>query len=429
VNSFPASIFKLDNGLTLIHQLTPATPVAVVDVWVRAGAATEPAGWGGIAHFLEHMIFKGTPRLAPGVFDWMVENQGGITNAATSHDYAHFFVTAAAQSLNTTIPPLAELLLNAAIPEDEFMRERDVVLEEIRQAADNPDWQGYRSLLEAAYPHHAYGRPVLGTPAQLIQRSPLEMRTFHRAHYQPENMTIVVVGGVAQAQALDLVERHFSDFPAGSSGPELPVRDEGSACLHAPTYSGEEQPSLPASRRSLDLPRLEQARLLMAWTGPGVEQLEHAYGLELLAVLLGQGRTSRLVRDLREQRGFVHGITSGFLLQRQSSLLTISAWLDPQDLERVEALICEHLRALMATPITASELERCKRLLGNSYAFSTEAPGQLAGLYGYYSVIAQADIAVTYLEVIQKFTPAHLQALACQYLTLDRYAITLLKPA
>ncbi len=427
VNSFPASIFKLNNGLTVVHQFIPATPVAVVDIWVRAGAATEPRDWGGMAHFLEHIIFKGTSRLAPGVFDWMVENQGGITNAATSHDYAHFFITAAAQTLDWTLPPLAELLINAAIPEAEFVRERNVVLEEIRQASDSPDWQGYQSLMETTYPHHPYGRPILGTQSQLIQRSPWEMRAFHRVHYQPENMTLVVVGGVEQEQALNLVQRHFCDFPAACGEPALPA-DGGSAYLPAPA-SWKAKPSVPAIRRcSLDLPRLEQARLMMAWTGPGVEQLESAYGLEVLAVLLGQGRTSRLVRDLREQRGMVHDIMSSCLLQRQSSLLTICAWLDPQDLEQVEALICEHLRALSTTPITNLELDRCKRLLGNSYAFSTEAPGQLAGLYGYYSVIAQADIAVAYPEVVQKFTPESLQALACRYLTPDRYAITLLKP-
>lgn len=421
---FPASIFKLDSGLTVIHQEISATPVVVLDVWVRAGATTEPENWAGMAHFLEHMIFKGTTKLAPGAFDWVIEKQGGLTNAATSHDYAHYFITTAAQTLESTLPLLAELLINAAIPDAEFGREREVVLEEIRQACDNPDWQAYQTLVETAYQNHPYGRPILGTPAQLMQRSPLEMRCFHRTYYQPDNMTVVIVGGVKQQRALDLVHHHFNCFPVHStaSGDDCSIVVEAQPSV--------DQPSVPAVRRRvLDLPRLEQARLMMAWVGPGAEQLERAYGLELLSVLLAQGRTSRLVRDLREQRGLVQGISSSFSLQRQSGLFMICAWLDPLHLEWVEMLICNHLRALTTTAISEPELARCKRLLGNDYAFSTESPSQLAGLYGYYSTIAQADVAATYLETIQRFTPEELQDLACRYLAPDRYAVTILKPA
>ncbi len=425
---FPAQIFKLDSGLTVIHQQVPATPVVVVDVWVQAGATIEPENWGGMAHFLEHMIFKGTTKLAPGTFDWTIENQGGVTNAATSHDYAHYFIMTAAQTLESTLPPLAELLINAAIPDAEFGREREVVLEEIRQAWDDPDWQAYQTLVETAYENHPYGRPVLGTQAQLMARSPLEMRQFHRAYYQPENMTVVIVGGVEQQRALDLVHCHFSRFPGQLTRSESLVNGCYPTNSRSPTRR-QVKPAIPAARRRvLDLPNLEQARLLMAWIGPGAEQLESAYGLELISILLAGGRTSRLVRDLREQQGLVQGVYSRFLLQRGSGLLTICAWLDPQHLESVEALICDQLTALRTTPISEPELARCQRLLSNDFAFSTEAPSQLAGLYGYYSTIAQADVAVTYPEMIQKFTAEDLRRLACQYLAPDRYAVTVLKP-
>lgn len=412
----PVSVFQLDNGLTVVHQHIPTTPVVVVDVWVRAGAIAEPEDWSGMAHFLEHMIFKGTAKLAPGVFDQTIENQGGVTNAATSYDYAHFFITTAAQNLENALPALAELLLNAAIPESEFVRERDVVLEEIRRANDNPDWQAYQTLLESIYSHHPYGRPILGTQAKLEQRSPAEMRAFHQAHYQPENMTVAIVGGVDSEKALQLVSRHFNHFPQPPT--DLP-----------PVSIAAEPPLTGIRRSSLVLPRLEQARLMMAWMGPGTEQLQDAYGLDLISVLLAEGRTSRLVTELREQRGLVQGVSSSFSLQRESSLLAIVAWLEPQHLETVEALICEHLTTLRTTLIPESELARCKRLLCNDYAFAMEVPNQLAGLYGYYSTLVQADMAVHYPAMIQKFTAAELQRLACQYLAPDRYAVTVLKPA
>lgn len=411
---FPAAVSKLDSGLTVIHQHLPATPVVVVDVWLQAGATREPENWSGMAHFLEHMIFKGTPALAPGVFDYLIENRGGMTNAATSHDYAHYFLTTAAPYLEDTLPHLAELLLNAAIPEDEFVRERDVVLEEIRQSYDDPDWIGFQALSESVYQRHPYGRSVLGTEPELMQHSPEAMRCFHRAHYQPENMTVVIVGGIAQEPALELVSRTFQQFSEPNKCPQ-------------PEAMG--QPLMAGIRRQeLYLPRLEQARLLMAWTGPGVDFFHSAYGLDLLSVLLAEGRSSRLVQDLREDQQLVQAIGSNFSLQRESSLFTISAWLEPQHLERVESLIRAHLDELQTTPVSQGELARCKRLLCNDYAFSTETPTQLAGLYGYYNTIAEAELAVIYPEQIQSFQAEDLQNLVEQYLSPHSYAVTVLKP-
>ncbi|HEY9641190.1 MAG TPA: pitrilysin family protein, partial [Coleofasciculaceae cyanobacterium] len=315
-NDFPASQYQLANGLTVIHQSVPASPAVVVDVWVRAGAIAEPDGWSGMAHFLEHMIFKGTDRLLPGQFDQVIENRGGLTNAATSHDYAHYFINTTAAHLPETLPCLAELLLNATIPDEEFELEREVVLEEIRQSQDDPDALGFQALMESVYQRHPYGRPVLGDAETLTARSPEEMRCFHQSHYQPENMTVVVVGDVDHETALGLVEHAFGSFNSPAVCPRPKVLAE--------------LPMTEIRRQELYLPRLEQARLMMAWTAPGIADLRSAYGLDLLSVLLAGGRTSRLVRELREERQLVQDIGSSFSLQRDSSLFTITAWLDPQ---------------------------------------------------------------------------------------------------
>lgn len=368
-----------------------------------------------MAHFLEHMIFKGTAKLPPRVFDQEIENRGGMTNAATSHDYAHYFLTTAAPYLEDTLPHLAELLLNAAIPAAEFDQERDVVLEEIRQAYDDPDWIGFQALSENVYQQHPYGRSVLGTEPDLLQHSPETMRQFHRAYYQPENMTVVIVGGIAQQPALEIVNRTFQQFLTRCDRPALPV---------------EPTPPLIAGirRQEIYLPRLEQARLLMAWPGPGVENFRSAYGLDLISVLLGSGWSSRLVRDLREDQQLVQAICCNFSLLQDASLFTVSAWLEPEHLERVEALICAHLEELRTTLIPAPELARCQRLLCNDYAFSTETPDQIAGLYGYYNTIANAELAVVYPQQIQSLQAEQLQTLAQQYLSPYAYAATVLKP-
>jgi zinc protease len=413
-STFPANLHRLDNGLTVIHQAVSATPVVAVDVWVRAGAIAQPSPWSGMAHFLEHMIFKGTDDLPPGYFDQVIENRGGVTNAATSHDYAHFFINTSAAHLEDTLPCLAELLINAAIPDDEFDRERDVVLEEIRQAEDDPDWIGFQALMENMYQRHPYGQSVLGDVPGLLARSPQEMRQFHRAHYQPENMTVVVVGDVEQEATVELVNRLFSRFP---TPPNLPK-----AVIEA------EPPITGIRRLELELPRLEQARLMMGWIGPGVDQLHDAYGLDLLSVLLAGGRSSRLVRELREERQLVQGISSSFSLQKDSSLFTISAWLEPDYLDAVEAIVSDRLGGLINAAISDAELARQKRLLCNDYAFSTETSSQIAGLYGYYNTLAHAEMAVTYPDQIQSFQAEELQQLASQYLSPYHYAVTTLKP-
>lgn len=392
----------------------PATPVVVADVWVNAGAALEPLEWMGMAHFLEHMVFKGTERLLPGMFDYAIETQGGFSNAATSHDYAHFYMALAAEALPTALPYLADLVLHAAIPADEFVRERQVVLEEIRQAQDDPDWIGFQAMSEQVFPNHAYGRPVLGTEAILTQRSPEEMRCFHQAHYQPTNMTVVIAGGVPLEPTLEMVRHAFRAFPA-------PPKCQ-------PPYMGRIDPWWGVRRQVLHVPRLEHARLMMAWLGPGIDDLDAACGMDILSALLAEGRSARLVRELREERQWVLDVASSFSLQRDCSLFTLQAWLEPDKVDAVEALICDRLSALAQSQVSLAELERAKRLLINDFAFSTETPGQLAGLYGYYSVVASAADSYSYPARIQAHTPATLSALAKNFLSANAYASTVLLP-
>ncbi|NCJ04994.1 insulinase family protein [Synechococcales cyanobacterium C] len=408
---------QLDSGLTLIHQQVTATPVTVVDVWVHAGVCAEPHSWPGSAHFLEHMIFKGTPTLAPGMFDWMIEGQGGVTNAVTSHDHAHYFMITAATDLAQTLPYLADLLLNAAIPITEFEAERQVILAEIAQMQANPDWQVYHALLRGIYGAHPYGRPVLGSPEQVQQRSASELRLFHQMYYQPNNMTLVVVGDVSRDRAIDLASKHFQALHRGSCFPSLRPRP-----IKTP---------LAESARShcmLRLPGIEQARLMMAWLGPSLDELEDGYGLDVLATLLTGGRRARLVQELCDQRQWIYSIDSSFTAQHQGGIFTISAWLPAPNMAAVKGVINETIAELQSTLIQEEDLQRCQRLLCHDFIFSTETPSQLAGIYGYYGVCNQLHRALTYATVIQKMTPADVQRLAQQYLTPRRCTLATLEP-
>ncbi len=413
-DSFKANIHCLSNGLSVVHQHIPTTPVTVADVWIKGGAIAEPEEWRGMAHFLEHMVFKGSKRIAPGVFDQMIENLGGMTNAATSHDYAHFFLTIAAQYLPDTLPYLGEILLQATIPDAEFLREREVVLEEIRGCADDPDWLTFQALCESLYQAHPYGKPILGEENQLLTYTPNQMRCFHRTHYQPQNMTVVIVGGIEEELALNLVDKTFCDFHIPSECPPVTIDAE--------------PPLIETRRTRMYLPRLEMGRLLMGWQGPGMDCIEEGFGLDLISALLAGGRSTRLVQELREEKQLVLDVESSFSLQKDSSLFTIGAWLAPEAMEQVEQIICDRLYDLQTTPVTPEELAKAQRLLCHDYIFSTETPGQLAGLYGYYHTLASADLSCLYPTAIRQIQAEDIQLLANRYLSPERYALTTLQP-
>ncbi|WP_040654995.1 M16 family metallopeptidase [Rubidibacter lacunae] len=411
---FPASITRFENGLTLIHQQTAGTPVAVADVWVRAGALHEPPNWSGMAHFLEHALFKGTPSLEPGEFDRHIEYCGGMANAATSYDYAHYFLTVATDRMPQVLPHLADILLHATVPDSEFDRERDVVLEELRACHDDPDWLGFQMLSASLYERHPYGRSILGTEAELRCYTPKMLRCFHRTHYQPDRMTVVLVGNFDAIEAGKWVASSFADFEAPLSCP--------------PANVAAEPPAIGIRRSELRSPQLQQARLLMGWVGPGAECLDDAFALDVLSAVLTEGRSARWMRELREERQIVIDIGTSFSLQRDSSLFSIGAVLEPELVPYVENLLRDLLQELQDVPVNSAELKRAQRLLCNDYAFSTETPGQLAGLYGYYSTIASPELSATYPQRVQGVTPQDLQRIARQYLSTDRYAVTVMLP-
>ena len=411
---FYGRTFQLSNGLTIIHQYLPTTPVVVSDIWVNAGAIAEPEAWSGMAHFLEHMIFKGSPNVMVGEFDWLIESTGGIANAATSYDYAHFYLTTAATHFEQTLPCLADILLRATIPDEEFIREREVVIEEILSSHDDPDFLGFQALCQNTYQHHPYRRSILGEKELLLEHTPNQMRCFHRTHYQPENMTVVIVGNIEQERALALVNENFSDFSVRSECPPVTVKVE--------------PPAIAIRRQELCLPRIEQARLLMAWVCPGSDSLEEAIALDLIALILAGGRSSGLVRELREERQLVLDIDCELSLQKDSSMFSIGALLATEHVSMVEHMICDRLNQLQNHSIPDAEINRAKRQLINDYIFSMETPSQLASVYGFYNIVATAAHSALYPQIVSGLQAEQLQAIARCYLSPERYAVTILKP-
>jgi zinc protease len=414
------TVEKLASGLTIVAESMPIDAVNL-NIWLNVGSAIETDAINGMAHFLEHMIFKGTDHLAPGEFERLVERRGAATNAATSQDYTHYYITTAPQDFASLAPLQIDLLCNPRIADKEFQTERLVVLEEIRRSQDDPRRQVYQRSMELAFDRLPYRRPVLGPESVIADLSAQQMRYFHATHYQPKQMTVGVVGNLPVAELIDIVA---DSFAAQSASPP-PLELAGKKISHRiePAYHEIQRVEYVDSR-------LHQARLTMMWRVPGLNDLDRTYPLDVLAAILASGRTSRLVRELREELQLVSSIGVSNNSSQIQGLFYLSAQLPVEHLDRVEAIIAAQIDLLHHTPVSEAEIAKVCRQVANRYIFGTETPSDRANLYGYYqSVVGDLDPALNYPQKIQAVTPQAIQTAAQQYLSPTAYRILTVKPS
>ena len=411
------TIHQLSNGLTIVAEQLPVDAVNL-NVWIDVGSAVESDVINGMAHFLEHMVFKGTPTLEAGEFERRIEQRGALTNAATSQDYTHYYVTSAPKDFATLAPLQLEVVFNPSIPDDAFERERLVVLEEIRRSEDNPSRRSFRRTMETAFDRLPYRRSVLGPAGAIEQLTAPQMRDFHRHHYSPAKTTVAVVGNLPVENLISIVEESIAFPDAPQTDPDPVLRNLMPEAGFTEIVRDER----------VD-PALQQARLMMVWRVPGLNQLSETYALDVLATILGQGRTSRLVRDLREERGLVSAIACSNMTQRLQGVFYISARLPVENVATVETAITDHIRRLHSEPIAPSEIARVRTQVANRFIFGNETPSDRAGLYGYYqAIVGNLNLALEYPSQIQSLDAEALQEATQNYLSPDAYGIVVLKP-
>lgn len=414
------TVHQLSNGLTIVAEQL-AVDAVNLNVWINIGSAIESDDINGMAHFLEHIVFKGTPHLQVGEFEQKIEQRGAVTNAATSQDYTHYYITTAPQDFADLAPLQFDVVMNASVADEAFERERFVVLEEIRRAEDNPGRRSFRQSMEIAFEQLPYRRPVLGPASVIEQLQSQQMRDFHRTWYQPRSMTVAVVGNLPVETLIQTVENAVGSVYSPSSKdfalPEL-------------------QPWTPEAsfreivRQEIIDDTLEQARLLMLWRVPGLEELSQTYPLDVLAYILGQGKTSRLFQDLRENQGLVSSISASNMTQRWQGVFYISARLPVENLARVEAILTDHIREIQNELITEDEIAKVRTQVANRFIFGNETPSDRAGLYGYYqSLVGDLAAGLHYPDHIQGLSSETIQQAAQRYLSPDAYGIVILKPS
>jgi zinc protease len=382
------SLEVLTNGCRTVSLHLPDAPLVCIDFWCRAGSVYESDTESGIAHFLEHMVFKGSRQLGPGEFDRRIEALGGSSNAATGFDDVHYHVLIEPQAAAEAVSLLLELVLEPRLDSHDFEMERQVVLEELAQSEDQPEEVALQHLLSDGCGSHPYGRPILGRRDRLLEHTPAGMAAFQRRLYSADRCVLALSG--ALDPALDTT-RAIADAVAAS-----PLGRLASAALHPPLPPLQLQPG----ERRISLPRLESARLLMLWALPAAGDLHGVMGADLLTSLLAEGRRSRLVHRLREELRLVESIDLDLHVMECGSLALLEAIGPTEHLPAIRREIAAVLNELADTGPQPEEWLRSGRLVANGYRFGLESAAGVAGvLAGNYLWEHERDLEAPLAEL------------------------------
>jgi zinc protease len=356
------TVERLASGLTVALLVNPQAPVVSSALWYRAGTRDEPAGHGGMAHFLEHMMFKGSAGFGLGEVDRRTQALGGANNAFTGHDATVYYFQFAADRWQAALEMEADRMAGLLLDPEQVESERRVILEEIAMYEDDP-WDALTQRVEAElYGPHPYGRPVLGTAAELLATGADELRAFHRRVYTPGNAVLVVAGDLGEpARALEAVERAFAPVPPSAATPE--------------------RPTAPARPARSGLARIERrkgevGRMFLALPAPAADHPDFA-PLRLAAAVLGVGRSSRLYRELVDEAQRCAWAGTGLADAPDPGAFAVTAELvSGTEPSLVEEAVLRQLGELAASAPSEAELERAREVLFADWTFGHERISQ-----------------------------------------------------
>ncbi len=401
----------LGNGLTIIVNENHAAEIVTLQVWAKVGSRDEDEAHNGVAHFIEHMLFKGTPLRPVGHIDREVEALGGIQNASTSRDFTQFYIVAASRFFDRILEIQADALQHSTFDREELERERRVVLEEINRRDDTPASRTNDLLYAAAYSVHPYKRPVLGTREGIQQMSRDVLVDFYHTYYVPQNITVVVVGDVRSTDVLAKV-RHAYGAWQGRAPARPPIPPE---------------PSLTGVHRAVLEQDIRSAYMRIGWIGPGVSDHD-IYAMDVLAYALGRGRASRLGRVVRERLRVAQEISAGFFTSLDPALFQVFAVVEPGSIAAAEDAIVAEIATVYDVGITDDELRRAKALIEGDDIIATHTSRGYATTLGFYATVADLPFALTYRDRIRQVTRDDVQRVARRYLDPHAYAIAIIRP-
>ncbi len=421
------SVFTLSNGMTLIVQPDRRAPTAVHMVWVRVGSMDESDGTSGVAHVLEHMLFKGTPRLAEGEFSRRVAAAGGRDNAFTSRDVTAYHQQVPARQLEAMMALEADRFAHNQWSDDAFAREMGVVMEERRQRVEeSPQAQLFELFSATAFKAHPYRRPIIGWQSDLQSLAPDDVRQFYRRWYVPANAAVVVVGDVNVAQVRDMAERHYGRIPPAA----------------VPARKPQLEPQQFGVRRVTLRGRTQQPLLLLGYKAPSLAHPDatdpasrDALALTLLSAVLDGHSAARLERALvqagqggervADQVGASFGLSG-----RGPQLFMLSgAPVEGVDPERLEAALKAEIARVARDGLSPAELERVKNQWSASEVFKRDSMfAQARELGSHWAQGWSPAASDRILQRLRAVTAEEVQSVARRYFSDDQLTVGLLLP-
>lgn len=400
----------LPNGLTLVTERIPYVRSVSVGVWIRTGTRYESAGVNGVAHFLEHMMFKETERRSARDIARNIESLGGSINAFTSKEQTCFHVEILDEYLDDALSVLSDILSRHRFPELEFQKERFVILDEIQSVEDTPDDKIHDVFVEELFPEHGLGYPILGTPDTVGSLTIEEMLDFYRREYTAGNIVIAAAGNLDHQRMAERVATlfHFpGDGPAAVIAP--PERfGSGEVRIERPIQQGHLCLGVPA----------------MSYTDP------RRWNLLVLNTILGGGMGSRLFQNIREEHGIAYSIYSYFDFYIDSGVMGAYLGCDPKNIPTAMELLYGEFDHLVKTPVTAAELAEAKSQLKGNIVLGLETAAarmnRLATLEMFLGMFRSLDDIIMDIDAV---TAEGVQETARQLFAPERFLTVLLAPA
>lgn len=417
--------FRLENGLKLIVQEDHRAPVVVTQVWYKVGSSYEHDGITGISHMLEHMMFKGTDKTGPNEFSQIISRNGGSENAFTGQDYTAYFEKLERSRLPISFELEADRMRNLKLSQQEFAKERKVVMEERRlRTEDDPQAMTYEKAMSVAYQTSPYRHPIIGWMADIENYTLNDLRAWYKEWYAPNNATVVVVGDVEPQAVFDLAKRTFGALPKGEVAPVKP------------------RPEVPqlGEKRIVVRDVAELPYLILGYKTPSLKQAldtpaetteAEAYALEVLAAILDGGNSARLNRNLVRGKQVAASASASYdLLSRLNTLFMLGGIpAQGHGMKGLEAALRAEVERLRSEPITAEELARVKTQVVASKIYERDSTFYQAMQIGMLETIGLPwSLKDSYVDKLKTVTAEQVQQVAKKYLIPERLTVAVLEP-
>src|SRR5437660_8230001 len=411
----PSSAHKwiLPNGLTIIVQEDRSAPVASVQAWCATGSIDEDAHLGaGLSHILEHMLFKGTKTRSTNEIAQKIQDVGGYINAYTSFDRTVFWIDVPKDGVATALGVLADAMMNSTLPPEEYRKEQEVIRREFAMGMDDPDRMAGLLLFATAYQRHPYRFPVIGEIEIYNQLTQEQVMQYYKTRYVPNNLTFTIVGDVDTEKVRQQLAELFKPYPEQSL---------------KPVFIPAEPPQLGRREAHQEFPT-ELTHLELAWHIPEITSPD-VPALDLLSTILGDGRSSRLYRRVREEAGLAFSISAFSYTPGDPGLFGIDATLDPKKRDAAEQLVLRIIDEVKQAGVTAEELTKAKKIsLSHHLGALTTMRGQASDIGSNWFLTRNLNFSRDYLDAVQKVTLDDIKRVAANYLTDTNLTLVSLNP-